>query len=75
MTAEEVLISLLTKAKNIIESHNLYLSLCYVAVPIYYGQEERYSLKRSAEIALTKPVRIVDDWLSLSSHYAFTRLK
>ena len=46
-----------------------------MAVPTYYGQEERYSLKKSAEIALNKPVRIIDDWLSLSSHYAYTRLK
>ncbi len=73
--SEEVLISLITKAKQIIESHNLYLSLAYLAVPIYFGQEERHSLKKAAEIAFNKPVRIIDDWLSLGAQYAFTRVK
>jgi len=75
VASEEVLISLLSKAKNIIQSHNLQLTLAYIAVPTYIGNEERYILKRCAEIALEKPVRIVDDWTAIATQYAYTRLK
>ena len=70
-----MLISLVGKAKDIILSHGLQLSLAYLAVPTYLGHEERYVIKRCAEIALEKPVRIVDDWTAISAQYAYTRLK
>jgi hypothetical protein len=38
VTVEEVLISLLGKAKAIIENHQLSLAIAYIAVPTYYGQ-------------------------------------
>lgn len=75
VSTEEVLISLISKAKSIIESHQLQLTLAYIAIPTYLGQEERYILKRCAEIALEKPVRIIDDWTAVSAQYVYTRIK
>lgn len=70
-----MLISLLGKVKSIIENHQLALAVAYVSVPTYYGQEEREALKRCAELAFDKPVRLVDDWLALAAQYTYNRLK
>jgi molecular chaperone DnaK (HSP70) len=75
VSAEEVLISLIGKAKNIIESHGLALSIAYVSIPAYLGQEERAGLQRCGEIALGKPVRLVEEWTAVGCQYAYTRVK
>jgi molecular chaperone DnaK (HSP70) len=75
VTVEEVLLSLLGKAKSIVESHNLALAIAYVAVPAYFSNQERAALLRCAELALRKPVRLVDEWTALAAQYTYNRLK
>ena len=75
VSAEEVLVSLLNKVGSIAEIHHLSVSLAYISVPTFWSQSSRFALQRSAEISLGKPVRLVDEWASLASHYAYTRMK
>ena len=75
ISAEEVLISLINKVTSILEIHHLSLSLAYLSVPTNLSQSTRHSLVQTAEIALKKPVRLVDEWASLAAHYSYTRLK
>lgn len=75
VTVEEVLISLLAKAKSIIESHHLALSVAYLSLPLYYTQEKRENIKKCAELSLQKPVRLIDDWICLASQYSYSKIK
>lgn len=47
----------------------------YLSVPTYFANNERQSLLRCAEIALGKPVRLVDEWMALAAQYTYNRLK
>lgn len=49
--------------------------MAYLSVPTYYANNERQSLLRCAEIALGKPVRLVDEWIALAAQYTYNRLK
>jgi heat shock protein 4 len=75
VAVEEVLLSLLGKAKSIVESHGLALAIAYIAIPTFCGNHERQALLRCAELALKKPVRLVDEWAALAAQYTYNRLK
>jgi molecular chaperone DnaK (HSP70) len=75
VAVEEVLLSLLGKAKSIVESHGLALAIAYLAVPTYCTQDVREALLRCAELAFKKPVRLMDEWTALAAQYTYNRLK
>lgn len=75
VTVEEALISLFGKAKSIIDAHNLAVSIVYVSIPTYFIQEKRESIRKCAEVAFSKPIRLVDDWISLAAQYTYNKLK
>jgi len=59
--------ALLTKVKEIVSHHNLFIHACYIAVPSYLSNSERAAIKKCAIITKLGQVNLVDDWIAISS--------
>lgn len=72
---EEFLTALMTKAKRIVESHNIFSDVHFLAIPSYFNNGERMALKACAEAAQLRNVNLIEEWEAICAEYVFFRQK
>jgi molecular chaperone DnaK (HSP70) len=73
---EHLLIALMSKAKRIVENHNMSIEQVFIAIPSYLSHYERKIIKKCAEIAkICKEPMLVDDWICLATDYSYSKIK
>lgn len=73
LSSEQLLIALLSKSREIVQSHGINALFCYVSTAGYLSSPERKVLKMCAEVSGFSNVLLVDDWEALGVEYVYFR--